>query len=306
MRRPDAFDILTYPAVVFVFLLFVYMLGIYIYMSVPIFQWEGWDIYLKNVWNASENPAEEYYGLAAAIWGSIYTSLIAVGIALPLSLCYAVFVHDFAPLRLKNAIIVLSDVMAGMPTIIYGIWGAFVLVPFLREWVMMPIYTHLSFIPFFSYPPVSGYSYLSAGVLLGIMVTPFAAAIIREAYSSIPHTYREAAYSMGLTRYEVTKLSVGLIRPAIISGLLLAFGRAIGETVAVSLVVGNTFNMSVSVFAPGYTISSLIANQFGNAFIYERMGSALFAGGLALFLIGICVNVAGLLYLRRWRKNVRI
>ncbi|NPA74968.1 MAG: phosphate ABC transporter permease subunit PstC [Euryarchaeota archaeon] len=305
MKKVDSFKILTAPAVIFVFVLFAYMLFVYIYMSIPIFQWEGCGIYLTNIWHASEIPAEEYYGIAAAIWGSVYTSIIAVVIALPLALSYSIFVNDFAPPRIKNAVIVTSDVMAGLPTIIYGIWGAYVLVPFLRQWVMMPLYSTLSFIPLFSYPPVSGYSYLSAGVLLGIMVTPFASAIIREAYASIPHTYREAAYSLGLSRYEVTRIVAGMIRPAMVSGLLLAFGRAIGETVAVSLVIGNTFNMSISLFSPGYTISSLIANQFGNAFIYEHMTSALFAGGLALFVIGTAINMAGLLYLRRWKQNVK-
>ncbi len=305
MKRLETLKILTAPAVIFVFILFVYMLFVYISMSIPIFQWEGCDIYLKNIWHASENPSEEYYGLAAAIWGSVYTSGIAVFIAIPLSLAYSIFVNDYAPTKIKNVMIILSDVMAGLPTIIYGIWGAFVLVPFLREWVMVPLYRGLSFIPFFSYPPVSGYSYLSAGILLGIMVTPFASAIIREAYGSVPQIYREAAYALGFTKYESTRLIIGFIRPAIISGILLAFGRAIGETVAVSLVIGNTFNMSIGLFSPGYTISSLIANQFGNAFIYKHMTSALFAGGLALFGIGTLINIAGILYLKRWKENVK-
>jgi len=239
------------------------MLAVYFSASIPIFKHEGLKIYTTNAWIASENPNKEFYGVLAAIYGSVYTSVLAVLIALPLSVSFAVFVIDYAPSRIKEPLIVATDIMAGLPTIIYGI-------------------------------------YLSAGVLLGIMVTPFASAIIREAYRALPFMYREAVYSVGATRYEATKLLIKQIKPAIVAGLLLAFGRAIGETVAVSLVIGNTFNISPSLFAPGYTISSLIANQFGNAFIYKYMVPALFAAGLSLFFIGLAANVLGILILRRY------
>ncbi|ACS90927.1 MULTISPECIES: phosphate ABC transporter permease subunit PstC [Thermococcus] len=294
------------PFVGFVFGLFLLMLLVYVYNSMPIFHREGLDIYIKNVWKAAEEPSEEYYGVLAAIWGSLYTSVIAILVALPLSLAYSVFVVDYAPKRIKEWLIILSDIMAGLPTIIYGIWGVFVLVPLLKRVVMQPLYDYLSFLPIFSYPPITGFSYFSAGVLLGIMVTPFAAAIIREAYQMIPFTYREAIYSLGATQLEATKILLGYIKPAVYSGIILAFGRAIGETAAVSLVIGNTFNLSLALSAPGYTISSLIANQYGNAFIYEYMTSALFSAGLALFAIGLTVNLAGLYLLRRWEANVRL
>ena len=306
IKRIDMFQIITLPAVIFVFLLFILMLSVYFYNAMPAFLREGLDVYFKNTWQASEIPSKEYYGLAAAIWGTVYSSIIGVLIALPISVAYSIFVIDYAPKKLKNIFIIISDMMAGLPTIIYGIWGAFILVPFLQKYIMIPLYKNLSFIPIFSYPPTTGYSYFSAGVLLGIMITPFASAIIREAYQMVPFTYREAAISLGLTRYEATKILLGYIKPAIVSGMILAFGRAVGETVAVSLVIGNSFNMSVSLFAPGYTISSLIANQFGNAYIYRHMLPVLYAGGLALFIIGLIVNVLGIYLLMRWQKNVRI
>ncbi|WP_457549662.1 phosphate ABC transporter permease subunit PstC [Archaeoglobus sp.] len=296
----DKFKLALLPIASTVFGVFVLMLIVFFSASLPIFQKEGLAIYTTNVWKAVEE-GEEFYGVLSAIYGSVYTSVIAILIALPLSIGFAVFVIDYAPKRLKEPLIIATDIMAGLPTILYGIWGAFVLVPLLKEFVMKPLYEHLSFIPLFSYPPITGYSYLSAGVLLAIMVTPFASSIIREAYRMIPKVYREGAYALGLTRYEATKVLLGYIKPAILAGTLLAFGRAIGETVAVSLVVGNTFNISPSLFAPGYTISSLIANQFGNAFIYKYMPSALFASGLALFVIGLAVNVIGLILLRRWK-----
>jgi len=296
----DFFKIFLLPFCALIFGIFLFMIIVYFINSIPIFQKEGLQIYTTNVWIAAEDdPEKEFYGVLAAIYGSLYTSIIAILIALPLSIGFAIFVIDYAPKKLKELLIVATDIMAGLPTIIYGIWGAFILVPFLKEYVMMPLYEHFSFIPLFSFEPL-GYSYLSAGVLLGIMVTPFASSIIREAYRMIPYTYREAAYAIGATRYEATKILLGYIRPAIVAGTLLAFGRAIGETVAVSLVVGNIFNIHPSLFAPGYTISSLIANQFGEAFIYEYMVSALFAAGLSLFFIGLAINILGIIILRRY------
>ena len=297
----DTFRLFLLPFCALVFGIFTLMIIIYLTASFPIFQKEGIQIYITNVWNALEdNPDKEFYGVLAAIYGSVYTSVLAVLIALPLSIGFAVFVIDYAPHKIKEPLIVVTDIMAGLPTIIYGIWGAFVLVPMLRDYIMRPLYEHLSFIPLFSFEPVGGYSFLAAGVLLGIMVTPFASSIIREAYRMVPFTYKEAVFSLGATRYEATKILLGYIRPAIIAGILLAFGRAIGETVAVSLVVGNVFNIHPSLFAPGYTISSLIANQFGNAFIYGYMVSALFAAGFFLFIIGLIVNIGGLIILRRY------
>ncbi|XRO77107.1 phosphate ABC transporter permease subunit PstC [Methanocaldococcus sp. 10A] len=303
-KKIDEFKIITSPAIVIVFILFALMLGFYFYNALPAIEKYGLNLFIQNIWQAAEDPAKEIYGLAAPIWGSIYTATIAVLIALPLSISYAIFVNDYAPKPLKYPLIIISDIMAGLPTIIYGIWGAFLLVPLLRDNIMKFLYEHFSFIPLFNYPPVSGYSFLSAGILLGIMVVPFASAIIREAYAMIPSVYREGLVALGATRYETTKVLIRFIKPAIISGFILAFGRALGETVAVSLVIGNSFNLTYKLFAPGYTISSLIANQFGNAVLYEYMTSVLYSAGLVLFIIGLIVNIIGLYYLKRWREHV--
>ncbi|AGK60458.1 phosphate ABC transporter membrane protein 1, PhoT family [Archaeoglobus sulfaticallidus PM70-1] len=299
----ERFKLGLLPFTAIIFGIFVLMLSVYIINSVEVFHRQGLSIYTTNQWVASEDPEKERYGVLSAIYGSLYTSILAVIFSLPLSISFAVFVIDYAPERLKEWLIIMNDIMAGMPTVIYGIWGAFILIPFLRDFIMYPLYRLLSFIPLFSFEPLSGYSYLSAGILLGIMVTPFASSIIREAYRMVPFTYREAAFSLGATRYEATKILLGYIKPAIVAGIILAFGRAIGETVAVSLVVGNTFNIHPSLFAPGYTISSLIANQFGNAFIYRYMTSALFSAGLSLFLIGLAVNILGMYMLKRWKHG---
>ncbi|AEH07069.1 phosphate ABC transporter permease subunit PstC [Methanothermococcus okinawensis] len=304
LKKIDDFKLITSPAIAIVFVLFVLMLAVYFYNALPAIEKYGINLFLQNIWKATENPINEVYGLAAPIWGSIYTATIAIIIALPLSICYAIFVNDYAPKQLKYPLIIISDIMAGLPTIIYGIWGAFILVPLLRDNLMKFLYNHFSFIPLFNYPPLSGYSYLSAGILLGIMVIPFASAIIREAYAMIPSVYREGLVALGATRYETTKVLIKYVKPAIMSGFILAFGRALGETVAVSLVIGNSFNLTYKLFAPGYTISSLIANQFGNAILYKYMTSVLFSAGLVLFVVGLIINIIGLYYLKRWRENV--
>ncbi len=305
-RKFDLLDVVSFPAILILFGIFAGVIIILGGKAIPAFERFGFNLIFENIWHAAEEPSQEKYGLLAVLWGSVYTSLIAVVLSSFLAVGYAVFVVEFAPKRLKNFLVVVSDIMAGLPTIIYGIWGSFILVPFLKNYIMQPLYEHLSFIPIFDYPPITGYSYFSAGVLLAIMVTPFSTSIIREAYEMIPFTYKEAALSLGATKYEAIKLLLGYIKPAVYSGTMLAFGRAVGETVAVSLVIGNTFNLTYKIFAPGYTTSSLIANQFGNAFIYEYMQPVMFAAGLLLFVIGISVSFIESALLRRWRENVKI
>ncbi len=296
----DKFKIFLIPFVSVGFGILILMLAVFAFNSIPIFQRQGLTIYTSNVWIASEFPEEEYYGILSAIYGTVYTSVIAIIIALPIAIGFSIFVVDFVPARFKEALIIPVDIMAGMPTILFGIWGIFILVPAISR-VADFLCKNFSFIPLFSYCNPTGFSYLTAGILLAVMVLPFATSLIREAYRAIPEVYREAAISLGLTRFETAKILLGYIKPSILTATLLAFGRAVGETVAVSLVIGNAFNIHPSLFAPGYTLSSLIANQFGNAFIYEYMPSALFSAGLILFVIGLVVNIAGLIILRRWR-----
>lgn len=296
----DRFKLLLLPACGTAFGILVLMVFVFAMNSAEILAKQGIETFTSNVWKASEIPEEEFYGILAAIYGTIYTSVLAVVIVLPTSIALAVFTVDFVPQKLREAFVIPVDIMAGLPTVLYGLWGVFVLAPIVGN-IALVFYEKLSFIPLFSYYNFTGFSYLTASILLAIMVTPFATAMIREAYRAIPATYREAVYSLGLTKYEATKVLLGYIKPAILAGTLLAFGRAVGETVAVSLVVGNTFNIHPSFFAPGYTISSLIANQFGNAFVYRYMPSALFSAGLVLFFIGLIINVAGILLMRRWR-----
>ncbi len=271
-----------------------------IYMAAPAVKHYGISLYTRNVWRPDEaRPGQ--YGLLAPLYGTIVTSLIAIGISLPLAVSLVIFSEEIVPRRAREIIGTLVDVMAGLPTILYGLWGAQILVPFLRDKIMNPLHEELGFTPLFSCNPLSGNSLLAAGVLLGIMVLPFVYVIAREAYRSTPNDLVEAslAYSAGWRHY--LSLRMGMIKPALIGGLLLGFGRAAGETVAVALVIGNSFNIARCLFAPAYTISSLIANQFANSSFYPLMSNVLFAGGLILLIIGLILNIIGLKFIERAR-----
>jgi len=285
--------------------LLVSMLVIIVVKSTPIFEHEGIAVFISSVWRAVEGSAEEeFYGLLPAIWGSIYTATIAVVVGGILSICFAVFVEDMVPHRFRDILSTLMDVMAALPTIVYGLWAAAFLAPLLLDYIYKPLHQLLAWTPFFSFPPKTGYTLGTAGVLLGIMITPYAAAMIREAYSSIPLSYVEAIYSLGATKLEAIRLKLGMIKPAILAALVLGFGRAVGETVAVALVVGNSLTLTLSLTSPGITVASLIANMFASAPYYKYMESALFAGGLALFMIGLAVNSIGLLVIKKWEERI--
>ncbi len=284
---------------------FILLFKVLVENSLPIFVREGLGFITSNVWRPSETDYRiEYYGILSPIIGTLYTSLIALVIALPASIALTVFVNEYVPHRFKTLIVNLIEVMAGLPTVLYGLWGAFILAPLLRDYVMVPLNNYLWFIPIFSCRPTTPSTMFTAGVVLAIMVTPFMTSVIREAYESIPLSYREAALGIGATKYEYVKIMLSMIKPAIPAAVLLGFGRVAGETVAVSMTIGNSFSLSTCLFEPGYTISSLIANQFGNAGFYHYMTYALYGAGLILLMIGLALNSIGLYVLRRWRKNL--
>ncbi len=277
------------------------LLAAIIWKSTPALEEYGISLYVTNKWKPLEDRPGEY-GLLAAIYGTLASTVIAVALALPLSLSLVVAVEELVPGRIREALVFMSDVAAGLPTVVFGLWGIDVLVPFLRDHVMSPLHERLGFIPLFSCRPLSGASLLAAGILLAFMITPFMFALVREAYRMIPAHLREAAVSVSAAWYQYVKLMLGMIKPAIVAALLLGFGRAAGETVAVSLVVGNSFSLTACLFAPAYTISALIANQFGNAAYYPLMPEVLFAGGLLLLLIGLALNWVGVSMMDRVRS----
>ncbi|MCF8884285.1 MAG: phosphate ABC transporter permease subunit PstC [Nitrososphaerota archaeon] len=262
--------------------------------SYPIFLRHGFGFISRSVWN----PIEEDYGILPPLLGTLITSAIAISIATPLAISLAIFASEIIPSRLRSFVNNVSDLMASLPSVIYGLWGLYVLAPILHKYVMLPLHNYLGFIPLFSVKPTPT-NLFTAGVLLSIMIIPFASSIIREAYTAIPYNLKEAAYSLGMTRWEVVKTMLGYIRSAIFAGVFLALGRAMGETMAVAMVVGNIMNIPKSIFDMGYTISSLIANQFPNAEAYKYMVPALYGGALILFTVGLIINLIGLHLVRR-------
>ncbi len=266
--------------------------------SVDVFSKEGLGVYLMNVWDASRGV----YGGLAAIYGSLIVSGLAVLVAMPLSLATSIFVNEFAPKGLREVLVNLSDLMASFPTIIYGLWGLYFLAPLLKEYVMDPLHESLGFIPLFSTKPV-GTCFFTAGILLAIMITPFATSIIREAYGMIPREVKEGVYALGLGKWEVVKVSIGYIKGAIAGGFALAFGRGIGETVAVALTVGGVLNLSPSLFSPGYTIPALIVDVFPASYFPGTQASALMALALLLFVIGVSVTLIGKLIIRGYHEG---
>ena len=312
MPKPNTGSIRLYyslaPAALVSVLVLVVLLGILIYYSIPAIEEYGLGILRSSKWRPIEgDPKASIYGLLVPLAGTIVTALLAVMIAAPLAVSSLFFSEELIPGRLrgvKEAFTSLVDLMTGIPTIVYGLWGVTVLAPFLRDTLYNTLYSTLSFIPLFSCKPVTGSTVLTAGILLAFMIIPFIYSITREAYRQIPATYKEAALSLGATKYEYFKIMFGMLKPALLAGILIGFGRAAGETVAVALVIGNTFNMPTCLLAPSYTISSLIANQFANASLYPYMTNVLLLGGLILLVIGLVSNLLGLMYLRRVRYVV--
>lgn len=302
-RYDKGFFLSLLPFASIVFVIFMALAYVVVSVSYPSISRFGIGLFTQNLWRPSEVSAElASYGLLAPLYGTLVTSLIASAIALPLSLSTVYLIEELAHLRVRELFSTLIDLMAGLPTILYGLWGVEVMIPFLRDEIMIPLHSHLPWIPLFSCEPLSGASLLSAGVILAIMVIPFMHSLIQDAYRSIPAIYREAILSLGANRYEYFRMMISLIRPAVIASLLLGLGRASSETVAVTLVIGNSFNVSPCLFSPGYTIASLIANQFSESNFYPYMQSALYAGGLVLLIIGIIFSVLGLLMMRKARE----
>ncbi len=237
------------------------------------------------------NPVSGVYGAAPAIFGTLVTSAIALIVATPLALGVAIFLSEFAPAWLRQPVAFFVDLLAAIPSVVYGLWGIFVMVPLLREYVMPFLADTLGLgaTPFFS-GPAYGPSILAGGLILAVMVLPYISAVSREVLLAVPRSQREAAMALGATRWEMIWGAVlPFARSGIAGGVILGLGRALGETMAVTMVIGNRNDISASLFAPGYTMASQIANQFTEA-TDDLQLSALMAVGFVLFVITIIVN----------------
>jgi phosphate transport system permease protein len=245
----------------------------------------GWKFFGRSDWN----PVEESFGALPFIYGTIVSSLIALVIAVPLAVGVAVFTTEMCPSWLRGPVSFTTELLAAIPSVIYGLWAIFVLVPLLRDYAHPVLGATLGWTGLFSGPPY-GYDMLAAGVILAIMIVPIISSITREVLSVVPQHQREAVLALGATRWEMIRMGVlRNARAGIVGAVILGLGRALGETMAVTMVIGNRPEISKSLFAPGYTMASVLANEFSEA-TGDVYLSALIEIGLALFLVTIVVN----------------
>lgn len=248
------------------------------------------------------NPVKGQFGALPFIYGTIVSSLIAIVISVPLSLGIAIFLVEQAPTYLSRPLGFLVELLAAIPSVVYGLWGIFVLAPFLRVYVEPPLQQWFGWLPFFQ-GPITGIGLLTGGVVLAIMVTPIISAIVRDVLTAVPASQREAALALGATKWETTRVVLVNGAPGIAGAVILGLGRALGETMAVTMVIGNRPEISLSLFAPSYTIASVIANEFTEA-TEEIYLSALVELGLILFFVTFVVNaIARLLVWNVTRKT---
>ena len=256
-----------------------------------------------SFWTGTDwDPVQEEFGALPFIWGTLYSSLIALVLAAPISLGIAIYLVEIAPGGLRKPLAFLTELLASIPSIVYGLWGIFFLVPFVR-WIETALAaTPLHGLPIFSGPPY-GLGMLAAGLILTVMVTPFISSVAREVLRAVPMTQREAAYALGATRWEAIKVALRYGRTGIFGAIILGLGRAIGETMAVTMLIGNNPQISPSLFAPQHSMAAVIANEFSEAAGDMYLG-ALFEIGLVLFVITLVINVASRLLIWSTTRDV--
>jgi len=270
--------------------------------SLPAWRTFGLEFLITEKWN----PVTEKFGALAPIYGTIVTSTIAMLIGVPISLGIAIFLTEICPERLRRTIGTAIELLAGIPSIIYGIWGLFVFAPWFQVHVQPFLIDTFANIPvlnqLFAGPPY-GIGMLTAGLILAIMVLPFITSITREVFDTVPPVLKESAYGIGCTRWEVVRrVVIPFTRVGIIGGVMLGLGRALGETMAVTFVIGNAHKIFPSILAPGTTISAAIANEFTEA-TGDLYTSSLIALGLILFFITFVVLAAARLMLMRMARQ---
>jgi phosphate transport system permease protein len=298
MRPPSrfgdkAFEWLTL-GMAFVVILLVFLIGWQLARGSSIaIQKFGFHFLTTSTWD----PVTEQFGALPFIYGTVVSSLIALLIAVPLSIATAVYLTELAPLWIRQPIVSLIEMLAAIPSVILGLWGIFVMIPWLRDYPFPFLKRALGWTPFFS-GPVYGPCILAGGIIIAVMILPIITSVSREILRSVPNLQREAAYALGATRWEVTRIAVlSYARKGLFGAVILGLGRALGETMAVTMVIGNTPQIALSLFKPGYTLASVIANEFTEATTDVYL-QALFEIGLVLFGVTILVNLLAQLLLK--------
>jgi phosphate transport system permease protein len=277
------------------------MVGIFLellYNSLPTIKKFGISFLYTEVWN----PVTLQFGGASSIYGTIVSTLIAMIIAVPLSIAIALFLVELARPEVSKVVGGMIELLAAIPSIIYGMWGLFVFAPFMAKYVQPALQNTLGFLPLFQGPPM-GLGMLTAGIILAFMILPFICAITRDVFQLVPNVVKESAHGMGATTWEVTyKVTIPYGLVGIIGALFLGLGRALGETMAVTFVIGNAHHIAASLFAPGNSIASALANEFTEA-VDPMYVSALIELGLVLFVITYLVQVLAQFMLKRMYKS---
>lgn len=244
----------------------------------------GFRFLVSGTWD----PVAGEFGAGPMIFGTLYSSLIALVLAVPLAVGVAIFLTEFAPQWIRRPVGTLVELLAAIPSVVYGLWGVFVLIPLLRAYVVPPLQAVLGWTPLFS-GTFFGNSMLAAGIILAIMILPYISSVSREVLAAVPSSQREAALALGATRWEAVWSAVlPYARPGLVGAVVLGLGRALGETMAVVMVIGNRHELSASLVEPGYTMAAVIANEFNEAAGLQR--AALFEIGLVLFAVTLAVN----------------
>ena len=254
----------------------------------------GLGFVLSRVWD----PVRDIYGALPFIFGTIASSLLALAFAVPVSLGVAIFLSELAPSWLRGPVGFLVELLAAVPSVVYGLWGMFVLAPWLRDAVEPALGERLGFLPFFQGAP-RGFGMLAGGIILAIMITPTISSVSREVLRAVPAALREGALGLGATPWEAVRVVVlPFARSGLVGAVILGLGRALGETMAITMVIGNRAEISASLFAPSYTMASVIANEFTEA-TGDLYLSALAEVGLLLFVVTVLLNIVARLLV--WR-----
>lgn len=293
------FERLTLLFAVLVFLLVILMgYEMYVGSKISIDKF-GWSFLTNSVWD----PVQEIYGALPIIYGTIVSSFLALVLSVPLSIGIAVFLSELSPGWLEKPLSFLVELLAGIPSVVYGLWGIFVLVPWIRTDVEPFLSEHLGFLPFFTGAPY-GFGMLAAVLILAIMVLPIISSISRDILKSVPQSQREAALALGATRWQSTKIVLKDAKSGILGATMLGLGRAVGETMAVTMVIGNRAVISASLFDPSYTMASVIANEFTEA-TSEMYLSSLIQLALVLFVLTIIINAFAKLLVWSMERKLR-
>ena len=286
-RRADSlFAILAGFCGTLVLLALAYMVISTTRTALPIFRSQGFSFVASSNWD----PENNRFGIFAFVYGTLLTSVIALIIAVPLSVGVALFLTEYCPRRLRTPISYAVDLLAAVPSVIYGLWGVFVLLPLFLQPASSFLAKYLGFIPIFG-APAYGLSYFGAGVILSIMITPIISSLCREVFGAVPSADKHAAYALGATRWEMIREAViPRSRGGIVGASMLGMGRALGETIAVALLIGSSFDVKASILQPGYSIAAAIANLFAEA--TGPQVQALVGAGVVLFAMTIVINMA--------------